>query len=418
MDRLLVVEPGDVLKRYYFEKLCDCEVEVFVAGKKYPAFLDELVPRSHFINSDPYNPQKLIADVVSFMHVKKINFAGVGTFFEHAVPSTAFLGATLGLPQLPASAAFLNSQNKLLMRERCAKGGVSSPQYELLADLTPENLVSTLKRIGLPCVLKPLFGNQSSGVIKIESLDQVNVAIEWARSSWSYSQEDAFCNFSGSFLVEEYLPGKIITGDGLVQKGRVLCVYSVEIPLGEEPYFVQTGNIIPARIPDVYRGQCESLVERICHSLGFDNCGFHAEFRFDPTKGLQLIEIAARLPGGHIVKAYEQAFGVNLIAAQVAVWLGKTVEPVLLVPRLSSSVIHKGIYPASSGIFSLQSNLSELRDTNGVLEITQVTGEGEHVSAGPSNRKPLFFYAIRSESFPEAYTLAEKLEKEIKYKIT
>lgn len=417
MDRLLIIEPGDILKRYYFEKLRDCNVEVFVAGKRYPTFLATLVPESHFIETDPYNTHKLVSDVASWIHLKDLSFDGIGTFFEHAVPSTAFLGAAFGLPQVPASAAFYNSQNKLLMRERCAQQGIPGPQYEVLKDLTPEDLVTALLRTGLPGVLKPLFGNQSSGVIKIESLDQIDLAIEWARSSWSYSQEEAFCNFSGGFLVEEYIPGKIVSGDGLIQGGQVLCVHSVEIPLGEEPYFIQTGNIIPARIKEEYKRQCQNLIQRIVSCLGLDNCGFHAEFRLHPEKGLHLIEIGARLPGGHIVKGYEQAFGIDLVAAQADVWLGRIVEPGVLQPSRDTTVIHKGVYPNSSGIFYSATDLDELRSAQGVLELIQVVREGEHVSSGPSGRKPLYFYAVRSSTFAEAEALAQKLETQIKYRI-
>lgn len=417
MDQLLIVEPGDILKKYYFEKLCECEIEVFVAGRRYPTFLDELVPRSHFIETDPYNPHKLISDVTSFMYVSRIKFAGVGTFFEHAVPSTSFLGSALGLPHLPASAAFFNSQNKLLMRQRCANAGVPGPRYELIADLTPESLVHALEQVGTPAVLKPLFGNQSSGVIKIDSFDQIALAIDWARSSWSYKQEDAFCNFSGSFLVEEYVPGGIITGDGLIQKGRVLCVFSVEIPLGREPYFVQTGNIIPARISYEQSKECETLIGKICHTLGLDNCGFHAEFRLDPQRGLNLIEIAARLPGGHIVKGYEQAYGVNLVAAQAAVWLGRTVQSKLLVPNMQRCVIHKGIYPTSSGIFSSLANINELNKKEGVLEVIQIVKDGDYVIGNANNRKPLFFYAVQAGCVDESCSLAQSLEAEIRYEI-
>ena len=167
-----------------------------------------------------------------------------------------------------------------------------------------------------------MFGDDSFGVMKIDECSDIASVIGECRGSWSPSRA-GFKNFPDVWLLEEYIPGTVVSVDGVIQNRRVQFAGLVEIGMGPEPHFTQCANWLPARIREQEAKACFVLTQRVIAALSLDQCGFHCELRLSPKGTPSLIEIAARLPGGLIPEAYSRAYGLDLASAMLDVWMGR-----------------------------------------------------------------------------------------------
>ena len=95
--------------------------------------------------------------------------------------------------------------------------------------------------------------------------------------------------------------------------------------MSQEPLFLQHRTLLPSQLDPKMRRQLKSAARKIIKALEFDNCGFHCEMRLT-KKGPVLLEIAARLPGGHIQEAYQVAYDVDLTDLYLDMCLGKKIS--------------------------------------------------------------------------------------------
>jgi biotin carboxylase len=88
---------------------------------------------------------------------------------------------------------------------------------------------------------------------------------------------------------------------------------------GGAPYFDEIGHVFPAANLPVPAQRVRGALETAHGALGLRNGVTHTEFRVD-DRGVCLMELNARIPGGHITELVELVTGVDLVevAARVA----------------------------------------------------------------------------------------------------
>jgi biotin carboxylase len=120
-------------------------------------------------------------------------------------------------------------------------------------------------------------------------------------------------------LVEEYAVGPEFSvetiGDTVVGVTRK--------HLGPAPYFVETGHDFPAPLADADRAALGSATLRALDALGLGWGAAHTELRLTP-RGPVLIEVNPRLAGGMITAVVEEATGIDLVDACVALSCGRS----------------------------------------------------------------------------------------------
>lgn len=394
----LLIEHGGDSKAFTLETLRSLDLNIFIATSTVPEWLREYIPAENIIETDTYNSVKLLADVVAFSAANKINFNALGTFFEHTVTQAADIASALDLPFISSGAARRSSSNKLLMRQVLKSAGVSTPRFAVISKLDENTLVSAINEVGVPCVLKPVFGSQSYGVMKIDEGYNVGTVLSEIGQNISRDMKEVFKNFAGIFMVEEYLSGPVISIDGIVANKEIFIAGSVEFIMGPEPHFTQEANYIPARIDADTRILAENMAKDVVHALGFDQCGFHAEMRLTP-EGPRLIEIAARLPGGPLQPGYERATGVNLTRELIKVWLGEKPD----MASIQSKVIaQKAIFPRNTGVIA-KLEFNNIHESEGVFAFASIAASGEKVITYPSIPKPFYYYAVEGKDFTELH---------------
>lgn len=409
--KFLLVEHGGQTKEFIFEKIIDKSIELYIACSQIPIWLKKYVSPQNIIKTDTYHSVTLVSDVSAFIFSRNISFTAVGTFWEHTVTQTADLAAALNLVGIAPGSARRSSANKILMREYCRKAGIRTPQISVLKDI--KQLPDVLEKIRLPAVLKPIFGNNSYGVIKIDSTIDIETLVQLSQKTWSLAQEEAFKNFSGIYLLEQYVAGTVVTVDGIIQNRQIWIAGMVEVEMGPEPWFTQQANYLPPKLDSEIVELCYEMTKTIIKALGFDNCGFHCELRITPD-GPVMIEIAARLPGGWILPAYERAYGIDLVSKMLDVWQGIEIE---IDTAFTRHILQKGIFPTKPGQIKTIRGYEDVRKMECLWYFVEVTKVGQDVVTYPEVPQPVYFYALEAESCQELEHLSKELEAKIEIEI-
>jgi biotin carboxylase len=411
-DSLLLIEHGGFRKGFLMDSLRRNGIELYLATNHLEDWVLRYIPAERVFHTDTYSSVRLLADIVTITEEHGLNFSGVGTFWEHNVTQAADLAAALDLPGAPPGAVRRSSSNKLLMRQYCRRAGIPTPRLQIVRGL--ETLPEVLRRFPTPAVIKPLFGVTSLGVMKIENQSDLATVASECQYTWSAAQP-AYRNFPDVWLLEEYLPGIVVSVDGIVQAKRIHFAGVVEIGMGPEPHFVQCANWLPARITAAQTQSCFELAERIITALGLDNCGFHCELRLPAQGRPQLIEIAARLPGGLIPEAYLHAYGFDLAIAMANIWLGR---PATLTRTNLSYITQKGVYGDRCAQVAGYDGLDAVNRIEGLWSLEIVTKPGELIVTCPDVPKPLYVYSIEASSAEERDTKERQVETTVKVRLS
>lgn len=258
-------------------------------------------------------------------------FDGVLCYDEATVPIANDLARLLRRPVISAhwGDAF---RHKDRMRVAWEAAGLRVPRYRVLHRKTDLRPLATWR---FPVVLKPTAMMGSKGVIKVDRF--ADLARCWhlpfdadedmriGDELWSMAE---LFDIPPTALAEEYIDGPEFSAEGVVAGGSYHLVGITAKSSGDAPYFDEIGHLFPAaRLPVRTEQQIGAVLAAAHRALGLCNGVTHTEFRVDDA-GVCLMELNARIPGGHIPELVELVTGVDLVesAARVACGALSTAE--------------------------------------------------------------------------------------------
>lgn len=403
----LLVFDGDPDGRFVLDMLSDVDCELYVTSSPVPDWMGSYVPAERVLELDGHDPDLLVDAVGLWCERLGVDFAGVGTVTEDLLLPASELAAALGVRGLAPGTARRTSLNKLLMRRACRRAGLERPRFAAIGALQASALRDALERVGLPAVLKPLGGVSSIGVRKVGSAADVDEVLA-SEAGVAEAEAGQRLRPTQGWLVEEYIEGKLLSVDGIVQDGtvhtaRALC----EFLLGPEPLFIEEGVRVPARVSDAERDACVDYTERVIAALGMDDCAFHCELRLGP-EGPALVEIAGRMPGQALV--YEAALGLNFGHALAEMWLGRAVA----VPdEVRAHVVAGSVFAPRSGTLTRLDGVEDAGRLDGIWWSSAAAAVGQPVTAYPQEPTPLAVYAGAAPTEAAADALALAAEQSI-----
>jgi biotin carboxylase len=219
----------------------------------------------------------------------------------------------LRLPHNPPLAVAA-ARSKAMSRGRLLAAGLPVPRFSFLGvDAPEEELEALLRSAPYPCVAKPVALSGSRGVIRADTPEELRGAI--ARITRLLRSPDVAQrreSDAGLLIVEEFVPGREIAVEGLLQKGAltVLALFDKPDPL-DGPFFEETLYVTPSRHPLELQQAAADAVAQGCRALGLVEGPVHAELRLSPG-GPRILEIAARSIGGLCGRALRFGVGVTL----------------------------------------------------------------------------------------------------------
>ena len=196
-----------------------------------------------------------------------------------------------------ATAAVATS--KLRQRERFAAAGV--PHARATTDLDA---------IALPCVVKAVDRQGQRGLGLVAEAAQLESAIAEARAA----------SRGGGVLVEELIVGPEVTVNAVSVDGVFVPLLVTDRVTAEPPAFgVALAHVAPSDAADE---RSVAAAKAAVESVGISNGPSYTQLRVG-ADGPVVMEVAARLGGGHDAELVHAATGVDLNALAVAFALGE-----------------------------------------------------------------------------------------------
>jgi len=275
------------------------------------------------------------------------------------VPIAARVAERLRLPHLlePGVAAITISKPR--QRERFAEHGVPQPRWQVVSE-PPANLA-----VRLPCVVKAPDRQGQRGLTLVRARDELPAAITSALTE----------SRSGHAIIEELVEGPEVQVVAFSIGGRFFPLTVTDRLTAEPPAFgVALRHTWPseAAAADAFR-----VAEAAAAAVGVTDGPTHVELRFGPD-GPQVMELAARLGGGHNAELCRAAVGVDLNGLALAAALGEPIAEgdLQAEPQVGSALVRFLVPP--EGVLQEVDGVEEARAVEGVQEV-RIYREPGHV---------------------------------------
>ncbi|HEY7706553.1 MAG TPA: ATP-grasp domain-containing protein [Gaiellaceae bacterium] len=249
----------------------------------------------------------------------------------------------IGHPLTAATAALAVS--KARQRERLAEAGLPQPAWRLVAELEDG--------LPVPCVVKAPDRQGQRGLSLVRDAAELEGAINRALHE----------SRNGHALVEEVADGPEVTVVAFSVGGRFHPLTVTDRLTADPPAFgVALAHVWPSRADAA--GEAAAAAARAVEALGIEDGPTYTQLRIT-RDGPQVVEVAARLGGGHDAELCTAALGVDLNGLAITAALGEPVGPDALVAE-----------PRAGGVSTvfLTAEPGELEGVDGVEQAEAVDG--------------------------------------------
>jgi biotin carboxylase len=305
----------------------------------------------------------------------------------------------MGLPH-PISAATAGlAVSKLKQRERLAEAGVPQPTWQIVK--APEETLH--QTVATSWVVKAPDRQGQKGLALVRSEDELPAAISWAIEE----------SRSGFAIVEELVEGPEVTVNAFSVRGEFHALTVTDRLTAEPPAF---GVALAHVWPSEAGGKAAEVARAAVEALGIQDGPTYTQLRIGPG-GPQVIEVAARLGGGHDAELAHAALGVDLNGLALQAALGESIWSAALhaVPQVGGAVVRFLVPP--EGVLQGVEGIEEARGVEGVQEV-RIYREPGHVF-GPFQRGPDRAGAVLAvgESPEQALERADEAARLIRFEV-
>ncbi|MDX6493099.1 MAG: hypothetical protein QOH02_1034 [Gaiellaceae bacterium] len=275
----------------------------------------------------------------------------------------ARVAARLGLPHPISPESGVLATSKLRQRQRFAEAGVPQPRWKLATGPDDE--------LGFPVVVKAPDRQGQRGLSLVRTPAELEEAVAAAIGA-SRAQR---C------MIEELVDGPEVTVVGFSARGAFRALVVTDRVVADPPAFgVALAHVFPSTAPDLERAG--ETAGRAAEALGIENGPTYTQIRIG-ANGPQVVELAARLGGGHDAELAERVTGFPLNRATIAAALGED-SPPAGTPRASAGVTR--FLVARAGALQSVSGVEEAEAIDGVEYVRVYRRPGERIE--PLRRGP------------------------------
>jgi biotin carboxylase len=332
--RLLVLGAGPA-QLGLLEAARDTDLYVIAADRDPAAAGFALVDRRAIVSTED---ESGIAQLAEAERVHGIVSPGS----DWPVGIAARVAARLGLPHPISPESGVLATSKLRQRQRFAEAGVPQPRWKLVT--APDD------ELGFPVVVKAPDRQGQRGLSLVRTPTELEQAVAAAIGA-SRAQR---C------MIEELVEGPEVTVVGFSTRGSFRALVVTDRVVADPPAFgVALAHVFPSTAPDLDR--TAETAARAAEALGIENGPTYTQLRIG-ANGPQVVELAARLGGGHDAELAERVTGFPLNRATIAAALGEDPPPAEA-PRAATAVTRFLVAPPG-----------ELRSVSGVGEVEAMDG--------------------------------------------
>jgi phosphoribosylamine-glycine ligase len=253
---------------------------------------------------------------------------------DQALLTVAKVSEELSLPCYIPYQTALNVTNKSYMKKVMKECDIPTSQYIIL-DHFDRN---ALKGFCYPLVVKPVDCNSSKGVKKVETEEELQLALD---SAISYSR-------TCTAIIEEFKLGREISADFYIEGENVkyLCATS-SAKIKNTHSFTIMQSYYPAITPEE-KEELIRIAEQIVRAFHLKDTPLLVQLILKDNH-FDVLEFSARMGGGSKYKLIEVLSGVNIMSGYVDLILGK--KPIVMPSERVNYAVMNYVY-CSPGVIS------------------------------------------------------------------
>ena len=294
-------------------------------------------------------------------------------------------------PLEPETAAVAVS--KLRQRTRFAEAGVPQPRWQLVRSAAEE------LEIDPPWIVKPPDRQGQRGLSVVDDAAGLSGAIELALEA----------SRSGACLVEELVEGPEITVNAFSADGVFHPLTVTDRLTADPPAFgVALAHAWPS---SVATEACVVAARAAAEAVGIREGPTYTQLRVGPD-GPRVLELAARLGGGHDAELCEVALGIDLSGLALAAALGEPAEVPVAEPVGGACV--RFLVPPEGVLRSVE-GLGEAAAVDGVLDVRIYREPGWTYEPFRSGSDRAGYLLVRGESRDDALKRADRAAERIRF---
>ena len=398
------------------EDSIDATIMIIGAGSmQVPAIraAQELGMETVVLDMDPDAPGMVLADFPIEMSTRDFEgcvrearsfpygeIEGVITVGTDASLSQAAVAEALNLPGIHFNIAE-KATNKVKMRKAFEQAGIPQPHFRGVWE--KEEARQAAHQMGFPLVIKPADNMGGRGVRKLEDEDDFDVGFDRAKRT----------STRGELILEEYMEGEEFSTDALFYDGDLIHQTIADRIIEREPFFIETGHVLPSQKPKDIQQQILKLAHRAAEALGITVGAAKGDIKMTDD-GPKMVEMAARLSGGFMSGwTYPLATGRSIIQDALKIAMGIHPEPPLN-PPIKQIALERAIIP----------NTGEIREINGIEQVNQLRGIadvsinfeiGDEIQKPRSNLDKPANIIVTGTDLKEAKSIADRAENALEF---
>lgn len=277
----------------------------------------------------PDNPGQYIADkfynisttdidaVYEVAKSEKVNGILAYASDPAALPA-AIVAERMGLPTNPSKSVEILGL-KYPWRKFLKDNGFACPNVFSFHPTTPiDEIVKETEHFTFPLVVKPTDSSGSKGVTMLNDWNGFQDAVAWADS---YSRNKVL-------IIEEYIQRgypSVIGGDIFVWDGKIVLYGEMEcLRDNEKSPLIPIGEKKPIQLSKQQEDRVHTDLQRIVTALGVCFGEMNIEILLDKDDNVHFLELGPRAGGNMIPIQLSDAFGIDLVKANVQAAMGKT----------------------------------------------------------------------------------------------
>ena len=205
-----------------------------------------------------------------------------------AVPTVNYVAHELGLIGNSIETGYI-ATNKYAMREALKKGGCSCPFFQKITSVS--DALEAIKYTTFPVIIKPCDRSGSMGVTKVDKMEDLAEAAEWALE----------CSLCKEAVLEKFVDiAHEISVEGISWHGEHQVLAITDKVTNGPPHFVEIGQHQPSRLPQSILDEAVRQVKLGVKALGIEYGASHPELMISKDGKVYITEIGARMGGGFI----------------------------------------------------------------------------------------------------------------------
>lgn len=334
-----------------------------------------------------------------------LNIDGVATScLDTGIQSLGCVCDDLGLQGITESSAKM-CNNKLLMKERFCKNGISTARFYRIEN--ENDIEDALKILKFPLIVKAVDLQGSNGIYIARSRDEVLLAYK----SIKKLTHKNYC------IIEEFIEGVEFGAQAFVYNGEVIFVLTHGDITHMGNTAVPVGHYVPFNLSQNLVEQTERLVRDGIKALELNNCAVNVDLIIKDNK-IYIIEMTGRVGANCLPELVSIYYGIDYykMIAMCAVGF----DPRLLFNKrnkLFTAGLSMMIQSDKSGIIDNIVNTNSMKE-KGIYDITFFVSRGDSVRKFFNSKDCIGQVIVKGETIANCHQTMERVIDNIQIKLS